>query len=435
MSLGFDIAVVVVLLLVNGWFAMSELAIVSSRRARLEGMAAEGDRGAARALRLAEDPGRFLSAVQIGITLVGILAGAYSGAALAGPLEAQMVAAGLSAGVAGPFAIAVVVGSITYGSLVIGELVPKRIALSNPERVASLVAGPMTVVARLASPLATLLDASSALVLKLLRLDRPSGSSVTEEEIRAVIAEGTRSGILEPEEKELMSGVMRFSDRSIRGIMTPRRDVVAIDLAWDRDRIVEVLTSAVHSRYPVYERTIDGVVGIVQAKDLLDDLLEGRELDIRAAMKPVQAVPETAPALTVIEFLRRSPMHMAVVMDEYGSVEGIVTAADILESIVGGTAESIAETDGAIVRRADGSWLLDGDLPVDLLAERLSSPELDDSDRDYETLAGLLLWVKEAIPSVGDEVEWRGWRFEIVDMDGRRIDRVLARAPAPRADG
>lgn len=435
MSLAFEIAVVFVLLAINGWFAMSELAVVSSRRARLEAMAREGNRGAARALKLASDPGRFLSAVQIGITLVGVLAGAYSGATLASPLAETLLEAGVDARFAGPLSIAIVVGGITYLSLIVGELVPKRIALTNPERVASVVAGSMTVVSRLASPLITVLDASSRLVLALLRLDTDRGETVTEEEIRAVIAEGTRSGILEPQEKELMSGVMRFSDRSIRGIMTPRRDIVAIDADEEHEVLVAVLTGAAHSRYPVYEGTIDAVIGIVQAKDLLDDLLEGRKLDVRAAMKPVQVVPETAPALTVINLLSQSDTPMAVVMDEYGSVEGIVTAADILEVIVGTTGEGTDDAGAAMIRRDDGSWLIDADLPVDLVADRLDCPELDDPDRDYETLAGFLLWVSKSIPVTGEILEWRGWRFEIVDMDGRRIDKVLAVPPAdPEVD-
>ncbi|HUG60722.1 MAG TPA: hemolysin family protein [Methylomirabilota bacterium] len=427
----FEIAIVLVLLVINGWFAMSELAVVSSRRSRLEALSADGNRGAKHALRLAEDPGRFLSAVQIGITLVGILAGAYSGATLAMPLGEWLAESGVPAGMAGPLSIALVVGSITYGSLIIGELVPKRVALSNPERIASLVAGPMTIVARVASPVVTVLDGSSRFLLKLLRIDPASAETVTEEEIRAIIAEGTKLGILEPEEKELLAGVMRFADRSIRGVMTPRREVVGIDLSWDRDRLVEALTGAIHSRYPVYEGTIDNAVGIVQAKDLLDALLEDRPLDIAAAMQPVQAVPDTAPALTVLELLRRAPIHMMVVMDEYGTVEGIVTAADILEAIVGSLPGGESGGDPAVVRRSDGTWLVDGDTPIDIVAERLSCRALDEPDRDYETLAGFLLSVSKAIPSTGDVVEWRDWRFEIVDMDGRRIDKVLAIAPPP----
>lgn len=431
MSYVFEIGIVVVLVVLNGCFALSELAVVSARRTRLETMANQGSKGAKTALRLASNPGRFLSSVQIGITLIGILAGAYSGATLAEPLGVWLIEQGLSASAASALSIAIVVGSITYASLIIGELVPKQIALSNPERVASLVSGPMAVVAIAASPIVWVLEISSKLVLALLRLNGASEQTVTEEEIRAVIAEGTKTGILEPEEKELMAGVMRFSDRSIRAIMTPRRDVVALDLDWENDRVIEVLTGSTHSRYPVYRGEIDTVQGIVQAKDLLDSHLSGEGIDLQRAMKAVEVVPDSAPALSVLELLRRAPVHMAIVVDEYGSVEGIVTAADILEAIVGSLAADEDEEPSAIVRRADGSWLVDADLPVDLVADKLSCQALDDPDRDYETLAGFVLSVSKAIPSTGDILSWDGWTFEIVDMDGRRIDKVLMTAPAP----
>lgn len=429
MSYFFEIGIVVFLLILNGWFAMSEMAIVSSRRARLEAMAEQGSLGAKVALRLAENPGRFLSSVQIGITLVGILAGAYSGATLAEPLGIWLEAEGFSEGAASILSIAIVVGSITYLSLIVGELVPKQIALGNPEGVAAFVAPAMTLVAKVAAPVVFVLDLSSRLLLTLLRLKNDRGQSVTEEEIRAIIAEGTKTGILEPEEKELMAGVMRFGDRSIRAIMTPRRDIVAIDLDWDPERIVEAITGSTHSRFPVYRGEIDQVQGIVHAKDLLDSTMANRTIDIERALKPVEVVPDTAPALNVLELLRRSPVHMVLVVDEYGSVEGIVTAADILSGIVGSLASEADEDTSAIVRRADGSWLVDADLPVDLVADKIGCRALDDPDRDYETLAGFILSVSKAIPTTGDVLSWQGWRFEIVDMDGRRIDKVLMNAP------
>lgn len=438
MDILIEIAIVVVLLVVNGWFAMSELAVVSSRRPRLEALAAQGSAGARAALRLAENPSRFISATQIGITLVGILAGAYSGATLADPAAALMIEKGVPETWAHPLSIALVVGTITYFSLIVGELVPKHIALSDPERVAAFVARPMMVVASGASPLVSVLDASSRLVLRLLRVDPKGDGAVTEEEIRAVLAEGTKTGILEPEERELMAGVMRFGDRSIRAVMTPRRDVQGIDLEWERERIVEVLTRSTHSRYPVYREEIDAVHGIVQAKDLLDACLSGRPVDVEAAMRPVEVVPDTAPALSVLELLRRSPIHMVVVMDEYGSVEGIVTATDILGAIVGELAEEGDEGgESAIVRRADGSWLVDADLPVGLVADRVGCRALDDPDRDYETLAGFVLAHLHHLPGVGETVDVQGWRFEVVDLDGRRIDKVLAMKlpPARRERG
>ncbi len=425
----FEIGVIFILLILNGLFAMSELAVVSSRRTRLETMANRGSKGAATVLLLAANPGRFLSSVQIGITLVGIFAGAYSGATLSEPLANVLQSYGVSASLASPLSIALVVGLITYLSLVIGELVPKQVALANPELVASLMARPMLVIAFIASPLVFVLERSSRLLLTLLRLPQSSESTVTEEEIKAVIAEGTSSGILEPEEKELMAGVMRFSDRSIRAVMIPRPDIIGIDLEWEDSRIMEAIAASSHSRYPVFAGSIDMVQGVIQAKDLLDQQLKGEPLDIRQRIRAVDMVPDTASALDVLDTLRRSPLQMVMVIDEYGSVEGLVTAADILTAIVGNLGGEENDEASEIVQRADGSWLIDADLGVDYVAEKINCEALDDPDRDYETLAGFVLSVTKAIPSTGDVVTWRGWTFEVVDMDARRIDKVLVSAP------
>lgn len=427
----FEIGVIFILLVLNGLFAMSELAVVSSRRPRLEAMAAKGSKGAATVLKLAANPGRFLSSVQIGITLVGILAGAYSGATLSEPFAGFLAAQGIPVALASALSIAVVVGLITYFSLVIGELVPKQIALSNPEAVASLMARPMLGVAFVATPVALILEWSSRLIIGALGIKSTGQSTVTEEEIKAVIAEGTSSGILEPEEKELMAGVMRFGDRSIRAVMIPRPDITGIDLDWDDQRILEAIASSSHSRYPVFTGSIDMVQGVIQAKDLLDQHLKGEPLDLRARIRQVDMVPDTASALDVLDTLRRSPLQMVMVIDEYGSVEGMVTAADILTAIVGNLGGDTSEDLSEIVQRTDGSWLIDADLGVDLVAEKINCQGLDDPDRDYETLAGFVLSITKAIPSTGDVVDWRGWRFEVVDMDGRRIDKVLVTAPQP----
>ncbi|WP_026784322.1 hemolysin family protein [Pleomorphomonas koreensis] len=425
----FEIGVIFILLILNGLFAMSELAVVSSRRPRLEAMASKGSKGAATVLKLAADPGRFLSSVQIGITLVGILAGAYSGATLSEPLSRLLLSWGVSASAASPLSIALVVGLITYFSLVIGELVPKQIALANPEAVASLMARPMLGIAFIAAPAAFVLERSSRLIIASLGLKATGQSSVTDEEIKAVIAEGTSSGILEPEEKELMAGVMRLADRSIRAVMIPRPDITGIDLDWDDRRIIEALANSSHSRYPVFTGSIDMVQGVIQAKDLLDQHLKGEPLDIRSRIRQVDMVPDTASALDVLDTLRRSPLQMVMVIDEYGSVEGMVTAADILTAIVGNLGGEPSEEVSEIVERVDGSWLIDADLGVDLVAEKINCQGLNDPDRDYETLAGFVLSVTKAIPATGDVVDWRGWTFEIVDMDGRRIDKVLVTAP------
>jgi len=429
----FEIGVILILLVLNGLFAMSELAVVSSRRTRLEAMAARGSKGAATVLMLAANPGRFLSSVQIGITLVGILAGAYSGATLSEPVSSTLQAYGISASLASPLSIALVVGLITYLSLVIGELVPKQVALANPELVASLMARPMLAIAFISAPLVFVLERSSRLLLTLLRLKQSSESTVTEEEIKAVIAEGTSSGILEPEEKELMAGVMRFGDRSIRAVMIPRPDITGIDLEWEDSRIMEAISASSHSRYPVFSGSIDMVQGVVQAKDLLDQQLKGEPFDLRHRIRDVDMVPDTASALDVLDTLRRSPLQMVMVIDEYGSVEGMVTAADILTAIVGNLGGEASDEASEIVQRADGSWLIDADLGVDLVAEKIDCEALDDPDRDYETLAGFVLSVTKAIPSTGDIVDWRGWKFEVVDMDGRRIDKVLVTAPPETA--
>lgn len=425
MSFAFEIAVIVFLVILNGWFAMSELAIVSSRRARLAAKAAEGDKGAAAALVLADNPGRFLSSVQIGITLIGILAGAYSGATLAEQLGEWVAAefpplAQASEGIG----IAIVVGAITYASLIVGELVPKQIALANPERVAAAVARPLALVARLATPVVWVLERSSRFTLNLLGIVKSDAQAVTEEEVRAMIAEGAENGVFEPQETEMLSGVMRFGDRKVRAIMTPRSDVVWIDLSWDAERIFRTVRDSHHSRFPVCKDDTNDVVGVVQAKDLLDGFLDGKAFDLGLAVRPLDVVPDSAPALMVLDTLKRSSIHMALVVDEYGSVEGIVTATDILSAILGGLAEHGEEYEGAIIQREDGSWLLDGDVAVDLAAERLGCRVVAEGG-DFTTIAGFILSRSRAIPSAGDHFEWDGWRFEVMDMDGHRIDKVL----------
>lgn len=425
MSLAFEIAVIVFLVLLNGAFAMSEMAIVSSRKARLAARAADGSRGARTALELAENPGRFLSSVQIGITLVGILAGAYSGATLAGPFEDWLNNFPILDPVAEVLSLAVVVGAITYASLIVGELVPKQIALGNPEAVAIMVARPMAVVARVTAPLVWLLEGSSRLALALLRIKPSDDQTVTEEEVKAMIAEGTQTGVFEPEEQELLAGVLRFGDRRIRGIMTPRNEMVSLDLDWERERVIQVLRDSPHSRLPVYRGDADDILGVVQAKDLLNGFLAGQDFDPAAAVRPVEVVHDNSPALMVLDTLKRSSIHMVLVVDEYGSVEGIVTAADILSAILGGLSEHGEDYEGSIVTRQDGSWLVDGSVAVDVARDRLNCRVMEGEDGDYDTVAGFILSKSRSIPTAGDHFTWQGWRFEVVDMDGRRIDKVL----------
>ncbi len=427
-----ELSIVLVLVVINGLLALSELAVVSSRPSRLRILADRGVTGSRRALALAADPGRFLSAVQIGITLVGIIAGAFSGATLAARLVDWLMAQGLSETVAEPLAYGVVVTVITYLSLIIGELVPKQLALRNPEAMACRVAPAMTWISRIASPLVTLLDWSGRAVLALLGQRAMSAARVTDEEIKTLVAEAESAGVLEPEERAMITRVMRLGDRPVRAVMTPRPEVDMIDLADDDATNKRRIMETGHSRLPVYEGSADAVFGVVQAKELLDSCLAGNTLNIREFIRQAPVIPETMDALDVVNVLKSSRVHIGLVHDEYGHFQGVVTSFDILEAIVGEfrTEESTPEPD--IVRRADGSYFVAGSMPVDELAELLGI-QLPD-DRNYHTVAGLALSAFGRLPDVSESVRWHGWQFEVVDMDGRRIDKILVtRAPGRRA--
>ncbi|MBM3486198.1 MAG: HlyC/CorC family transporter [Alphaproteobacteria bacterium] len=422
--IGVELVVVLALIVLNGFLALSEFAMVASRRARLQSLAAAGRRGAADAMRLAEDPGRFLSTVQIGITLVGVLAGAYSGATLAQRLDEALEGAGLSPSVAEPLAYALVVTGITYLSLVFGELVPKRLALVDAERIGSFVARPMLVLSRIAAPFVTVLDLSTRACLKLIGAYDRAPRKITDEEIKALIAEAESTGAVEPMEKEMISGVMRLAERSVRAIMTPRPEVSWIDLDASADEIRATLTASRFSKLPVGRGTIDEVVGVVRSKDVMDAMLNGRRFDLGALTRKAPVVNDWMDAIDLLELLRSSEVHMALVVDEYGSLQGIVTATDILTSIVGAFHEPGEAFEHPALRREDGSWLFDGALPSDEMAERLAitMPE----DHDYHTVAGFVLSQTGHVPRLGDRVRWQGWEFEVIDMDGRRVDKVLA---------
>lgn len=418
-----EILIVVALIAVNGVLAMSELAVVSSRQSRLKAMVARKVRGARRALVLAADPGRFLSTVQIGITLIGVLAGAFSGATLGDRLAAWLLTQGLSDAVALPLSVGLVVTAITYFSLIVGELVPKQIALRRPEIIACAVAPAMTHFARVSFPLVWLLDKSSKAVLILLRQRTVAESTVTEEEIRALVAEAESSGILTPEERAMIAGVMRLGDRPVRAVMTPRLKVDYIDLADDAQTIRRRIMESPHSRFPVCDGSLDVVIGVIQAKDVVDEQLKGGVLNLRPLVREAPIIPETMDALDVVAILRETAIHIGLVHDEYGHFEGVVTSTDILESIVGDFhAEGVA-SDANIVNRADGSALVEGSMPADEFAEafHIHLPVT----RDYHTVAGFLLTLFRRIPKPGEHIEAHGCRFEIVDLDGRRIDKVL----------
>ena len=418
-----ELLLILALMVANGLLAMSELAIVSSRKARHESMAEAGSRSARIAIRLAADPGRFLSATQIGITLVGILAGAFSGATLADRLTIwllEMLPQLEKA--AEPLAFTVVVTGITYISLIIGELVPKQIALADPERVAVRVAPLMLIVAKAAFPIVVILDLSARLVLKLIGGQRIADKTVTDEEIHSLLAEASRAGVVERAEGEMITGVMRLADRPVRAFMTPRHDVDWIDLSADKETILHTLRNSDHSRFPAANGKLDEVVGIVQAKDILSAALEGKSLDMRAILRKTSAIHDRADALEALEILKQAPVHMALVVDEYGTFEGVVTPADILEGIAGDFSEH-DESPPEIVERADGSFLLDGALPIDRMVTLLRVPLPEQSD--YHTVAGFALGQFGQLPKTGDIFTIGGWRFEVVDMDARRIDKIL----------
>jgi len=418
-----ELAVVVLLIVINGFLAMAELAIVSSRPARLKMLADQGKNGARRALALSENPGRFLSTVQIGITLVGVLSGAFSGATLGLRFTAWLAASGMPTAAAEALGVGSVVVAITYFSLIIGELVPKQLALRNAEGMAVKVAPAMTIIAKVASPLVTVLDLSGRGVLRLFGPSSGDDDRITDEEIKTLIAEAEGAGVLEAAERRMISGVMRLGDRPIKGVMTPRTEVDWLDLTAGEDELRRVLIDTQHSRLPA-GNGIDELLGVVQAREMLAAMVQGKPLNLRAHVRAAPIVPDTADALDVLATLRDAAVPMALVHDEYGHFEGIATAADIFETITGVFRSDTEEHDPPAFRREDGSWLLAGYLPADEMADHLGMA-LPPS-HEYQTLAGFLLAQLQRMPSVGDAVDAQGWRFEVVDIDGRRIDKVLA---------
>jgi putative hemolysin len=420
-----ELIIAIALIALNGLFSLSELAVVSARKIRLMTMAEQGRSGAAAALRLAEDPGRFLSTVQIGITLVGILAGAFSGAALGERLTAVLEAAGVPEGGAEPLGYGLVIGAITYFSVVVGELVPKHLALKNPEGIACAVAPLMARASKVGTPVVALLDSSTKLLFRLFGLSTESANAVTEEEVKTIVAEAEASGAIETDERNMIAGVLRLGDRAVRGVMTPRTEVEWVDLDQDDFEIRERLTSATHSRLPVGEGAPDNIIGVLQIRELVPSILKGAPLDVRAHLRRAPMIPDTLDALDALEVLRRAEVPMALVHDEFGHFEGILTPADILDAIAGAfRSDEGANAEPEAVQREDGSWLLAGWMPADEMAEALGLTL--PARRSYETVAGLVIGELQHLPVVGKAVEAHGWRFEVVDMDGRRVDKVLA---------
>ncbi|MGJ3232672.1 MAG: hemolysin family protein [Oceanicaulis sp.] len=426
-----EIVVLLCLILVNGVLAMSELAVVSARPARLKLRAERGESGAARALQLAGEPGRFLSSVQIGITLVGVLAGAFSGATLGARLSGVLNEAGLGDAVADAIGVGAVVVAITYLSLIVGELVPKQLALRNPEAWAARLAPGLHALSLAAAPFVWLLDRSGKAVLAVLGQSGSAERGVTDEEVRMVLSEARTAGVLEKAESEMITGVMRIADRTAKGLMVPRRDVDAVDLSEPADAIVRRFVETGRSRLPVRDGSPDGLIGLVMSRDFLAAAPEHPARPVRELLVPVPVVPDGLGMLDVLEALRASPGHMVFVYDEYGHFEGLITPMDVLEGIAGEFPE--AEGEAKFVEREDGGLLVAGWTPVDEFAERIGLRL--DPERDYETVAGLMLAHGDGLPGVGEHITIQGWRIEVVDLDGRRIDKLLvekARSTASR---
>jgi putative hemolysin len=420
----FQIAVILLLILVNGFFALAEIAVVSARRVRLQQMAGAGNRGAEAALALAKSPQRFLSTVQVGITLVGIFAGAYGGARLAEPLSALLRQVSWLAPYSSAISLFVVVGLITFLSVVIGELVPKRIALGSAESIAARVARPMQALSRLAAPLVRLLSLATEGMLRLLGVQASSEAEVSEEEIRVLVEQSARAGVIEDAEREMVESVFRLNDRPLEAMMTPRPEIVWLDINAPDAENRRKIENASFSRYPVCDGSLDRVLGVVRARDLLAASLEGRPFDLRAAMLEPLYFPGSMRTLRALEPFKQSGHHMALVVDEYGGIDGLVTLINILEAIVGDIPTEEEMEAPPVVQRDDGSWLVDGLLTLDefeALFPIRSFPE----EGSYQTIGGFMVFMVGQIPQAGDVVEWRGYRFEVMDMDGYRVDKVL----------
>jgi putative hemolysin len=416
-----EILIIFGLICLNGVLAMSELAIVSARPARLKTLEGKS-RGAAAALRLAEHPGRFLSTVQIGITLVGVLSGALSGATLGLRLSEFLVTLGVDPDWAGNLGVGGVVVVLTYVSLIVGELVPKQLALRDPEGMAIRMAPAMTVLARVGAPIVWLLDRSGRVLLWLMGQRGDSSNRVTEEEVHTILAEAHEGGVLEDEEREMMKGVMRLSDRTAKALMTPRRDVEMLDLEASPTEVLAAIRRIGRPRIPVQSRETGEVLGIITLADAFVAVSKREPLDLRALVQDVPVVSDRTDAFDVLEVLRTATHHLALVYDEYGHFEGLITSGDVLEAITGALAGN-DDTEPAMITRADGSLLVSGWMPADEFCDRLGLPR--DMAGDYDTVAGLVLHQMRRLPGLGEGFTGHGHRFEVMDLDGLRIDKVL----------
>jgi putative hemolysin len=423
-----DLVLILALIALNGLLSMSELAIVSAREARLKAMAKSGSRGARWALDLAAEPGRFLSTVQIGITLIGILAGAYSGASLGEPVGQRLARFGLDPETASTVGFGLVIVVTTFASLVIGELVPKQFALRNPEAIAAIVARPMGWLSKVTAPFVWLLDQTSAAIFRILGLNRENKNVVTAEELHLVVAEAQTAGVLEESERAIISGIVRLADRPVREVMTPRTEIDWVDIGCTADEIRMALAETTHSRIPVADGSVDNIVGVIATRDMLTALLDGHQIDLRALTRKAPVIPDLMDAMDALAVLRSAEVPLALVHDEYGHLDGIVTPGSILSALAGAFAHDIEEgEEPPCVEREDGSWLVSGSANADLLGDRIGVNMPD--ERDYSTVAGFALSVLKQIPVTGEVFKFDGYRFEVVDMDGRKIDKLLVSRP------
>jgi putative hemolysin len=426
MAYTFEIITIIVLIVFNGIFAMSEFALVSAKRARLKQLAEEGDAGAVAALELSHKLTPFLSTIQIGITLVGILAGAFGGATVAEGLAAYLSDFPVIAPYSNALSITLVVLVITYLTLIFGELVPKQLALNKAEAIASKVAKPMLFLSTIARPLVIILSVSTEAVLRVMRVQKINGPPVTEEEIKIMFEEGTEAGVFEEAELSMIEGVLEIGDLRVESVMTHRTDIIALDL---NDTVKENLQKMIlsgRSYFPAYERNLDNIVGIVSVKDILAKIVESGTVDIGANVTKPLFVPEAISVLKLLELFKELGVHIALITDEYGSIQGIITLHDILEAIVGDVRSLGEPVETPVVVREDGSWLIDGDTAIEKLKDVLSVDSFPEEEEGYyRTIAGLIMYVLQRIPKTGDHIEFKGLRYEVVDMDGNRIDKVL----------
>lgn len=423
-----EIFLLLALIVFNGLLAMSEVSLLTAKRARLSAMATGGKKGAALALKIAEDPTGFLSTIQIGITSIGLLSGIVGESIFAGPLSLSLQSIGISEQFADISSTVLVVIVVTYVAIIIGELVPKRIGQSNPELIASIAAGPMLLLSKATKPFVMLLSASTNTLLRVLGIGKHKSATVTEDEIEAILEEGSLAGLIEQQEREMVKNVFRLDERQLAELMVPRSDIVYVNLQATDAENLEKIAESVHSRIPVCEGGLDHIVGVLTAKAVLAGVARGGKLSLRENLKEPLFVPETLTGMDLLEQFKLSGTHIAFVVDEYGELEGLVTLQDILDSLVGDVGQTLPEEQMAI-QREDGSWLLDGAIPIPELKDVLGLATVPEEDKGrYYTLSGMILLILERIPNTGDSVVWESWKLEVIDMDGKRIDKVLARA-------